>query len=69
MDHESRTIKLEPQRTIATRASLVMHAGFARDQAVVIAAAAGIRLANLKQLDTQIDAAWKRLEAEHADAF
>ena len=68
MDHESRTIKLEPRRTIATRASLVMHAGFARDQAVVIAAAAGIRLANLKQLDMQIDGAWARLDPEYGDA-
>lgn len=67
MDHESATIKLEPRRTLATRASLVMHAGFARDQAVAIAVAAGIRLANLEQLDGQINAAWGRLEAEYEE--
>ncbi len=36
LDQETKTIKLEPKRTPATRASLLMHAGFARDQAVAL---------------------------------
>lgn len=62
LDVEAGTIRLEPQRADATRASLLMHAGFARYQAVVIATYAGIEPRNLEELVAVIEAGWARLE-------
>jgi hypothetical protein len=65
LDVEAGTIWLEPKRTEATRASLLMHAGFARDQAVAIATYAGIQLRNVDELDALISDSWSRLERDH----
>jgi hypothetical protein len=64
MDVETNTLKLEPQRTAATRASLLMHAGFARDQAAAIVEMTTIVLRGLDGLDAEIDEGWRRLEKE-----
>jgi hypothetical protein len=54
-------IALAPTRGNATRATLLMHAGFARDQAVSIAAGAGITVEGIAELDQAIQAGWERL--------
>jgi hypothetical protein len=64
-DATANTIYIEPRRTLATRASLLMHAGFCRDQAVVIAQAAGIQLNGLPELDEAIRGGWDALESEY----
>jgi hypothetical protein len=66
VDPATETIKLEPVRTNASRASLLMYAGFCRDQAAVIAALAGIQFANLPELDDAIREAWEALGQEDA---
>lgn len=68
LDLSARTIWLEPKRTQATRASLLMHAGFSRDQAVAIAAAAKIQLRGVEDLDAAIGRGWARLQAETEEA-
>jgi hypothetical protein len=65
LDAETQTLSIEPRRTAATRASLLMHAGFARDQTIAIAKFAGIQLEGVDRFDEAIDAAWARLIAEH----
>jgi hypothetical protein len=61
-------IELSPQRGIPTRASLViLYAGMARDQAVVVATAAGIKLEGVEDLDSRIKEAQTKLQAD-ADA-
>jgi hypothetical protein len=64
LDVEAGTIWLEPKRTEATRASLLMHAGFARDQAVAIGTYAGIELQHVDELDALISDGWSRLERD-----
>ncbi len=61
---EEETMLLQPVRTSATRASLLMHAGLARDHAVLIAGHAGIELSGVHSLDDEISAGWARLEAD-----
>lgn len=53
-----------PRSTKATRASLLMHAGFARDQSVTIATFAGIELEGVSAFDNAIRAGWDRLDEE-----
>lgn len=62
---ETNTIELGPQRTAATRASLLLYAGFARDQAAVISKLSGNTvISGLDVLDAAIAKAWGRLKAE-----
>jgi len=69
IDAEDGQVQLAPRRTVATRASLLFHAGFARDQAGLIAdRAGGITVQGLEDLAEAIRAAWKRLEEEHSPA-
>jgi len=63
-DPETGEINAEPKRTPATRASLLMHAGFARDMAVVIAGLAALELGGVDELDAAINDGWARLEAD-----
>jgi hypothetical protein len=64
LDDEKRVMSIEPRRTKATRASLLMYAGFARDQSVTIATFAGIELEGVSALDNAIRAGWDRLDDE-----
>jgi hypothetical protein len=64
LDDERRVMSIEPRRTKASRASLLMHAGFARDQPVTIATFAGIELEGVSALDNAIHAGWDRLDEE-----
>lgn len=64
IDTTARVIKLEPRRTVATRASLLVHAGFSRDQAAVIAEAAGLELEGLDRLNAAIRTIWDGLGKE-----
>lgn len=64
LDPEMGAMLLEPKRTPATRASLLMHAGFARDQAVAIATFAGVELNGIDGLDAAIRAASAKLDAD-----
>jgi hypothetical protein len=58
-------INLSPKRGIPTRASLViMYSGMARDQAVVLAAAAGITLKGVDDLDGRIREATANLQPD-----
>lgn len=61
-DPETNTITLEPRRTAATRASLLLHAGFARDQAVAIATLCEMPLGGVDELDAAIKAGWQRMD-------
>lgn len=59
------TIKLGPHRTPATRASLLLYAGFARDQAVVVSQLSGRTvIGGLDLLDEAIQKGWKDLNTE-----
>jgi hypothetical protein len=62
LDPSTGNIELAPRRGPATRASLVLSAGIARDQAVVIAALAGVELSGVDEVDRDIRAAWERLQ-------
>lgn len=57
-----------PVRSVSTRASLLMHAGFLRDQAVVTAQFANLELAGVERLDAEIREGWRRLEDEAGTA-
>jgi hypothetical protein len=59
-DPADNAIEVAPRRTHRTRATLLMLAGFARDQAVVIAGFTGVELGGLDQ----ISAGWEKLRAE-----
>lgn len=62
---EGDDLNLSPHRTAATRASLLMYAGFARDQAGLIAhLAKNIDLDGLDELDEVIQSGWRRLAEE-----
>ena len=61
-------LDLSPRRTPATRASLLMYAGFARDQAALIAHLAETTIRGLEELDAAIQAGWERLSAEEDSA-
>lgn len=65
-DHEADALMLSPKRTRAARASLWLYAGFARDQAVVIAQLAGMTLGGVDKLDSEIRAVQERLLAEES---
>jgi hypothetical protein len=67
-DHEADAIQLAPRRTTATRASLLMYSGFARDQAVAVAALADVKISGIDDLDAAIGAAWAALIAEDEGA-
>jgi hypothetical protein len=56
IDRETGSLELSPKRTNASRADLLLHAGFARDQAVVIADLAGFHLGGVESLDAAIQA-------------
>lgn len=62
IDPATNVLALEPRRTPATRTSLLMYAGFCRDQAVLISGLAAIQLDRLPELDARILAAWHDLE-------
>lgn len=51
---ETNTVSINPTRGIASRASLWLYAGFARDQAVVIAASADIGLSGIEDFDNAL---------------
>jgi len=54
MDIEANGLMLSSKRTPASRASLLMHAAFARDQAVVVAQLARLELPALTDLDANL---------------
>jgi hypothetical protein len=64
LDPATGTMYLQPIRTTATRASLLMHAGFAYDQTVAVSTFAGLEVDGLDQLNAAVKASWKRLEAD-----
>lgn len=66
IDPDTQNIIVSPNRTLATRATLLMHAGFARDQAVVIAQLAGLHPEGIDGLTTAIKSRWALLD-EQAD--
>jgi hypothetical protein len=55
-------LDIGPKRTIATRACLLMHAGFARDHAAIMAVLANFEIKGLDQLDSALKAAIAALE-------
>jgi hypothetical protein len=58
-------IDLRPTRTSATRASLLLHAGFARDQAVLVSEMSGaVALKEVEELDAAMGEGWARLQDE-----
>lgn len=63
-DAEVGHLELAPRRTASSRGSLLMHAGFARDQAVVIAGLAGIEVEGVDELDAAIRSAISVLDAD-----
>lgn len=63
-DEEASAIRLEPRRTHATKVSLLLHAGFARDQAVVIAEPMEFTLRGMDVLDKQIEDGLSRVMPE-----
>ena len=67
LNPETGEMQIEPRRSGATRASLWLYAGFARDQAVVTARAAGITLRGVDDFDAAMEKARIALEAEHDD--
>jgi hypothetical protein len=58
------SVELSPRRGFPTRASLQLYAGMARDQAVVIAAFAGIELQGVDELNRQIKDAQQQLASD-----
>jgi hypothetical protein len=64
-DAQEGHLQVAPRRTAATRASLAMHAGFARDQAVLIASQAGVELDGVDELDAAIRSAKEALDTEY----
>jgi hypothetical protein len=54
MDEGTGALQIEPKRSRATMASLWLYAGFARDQAVIIAQHAGIELRGVEMFDTAL---------------
>lgn len=59
-----RPLTIGPARSVAARASLLMHAGFMRDQAVAIAHFAGLELSGVENIDAAIREGWRRLDDE-----
>lgn len=59
LDPETGVMQIEPRRSSATHASLWLYAGFARDQAVVTAEAAGISLSGIDEFDAELGRASK----------
>lgn len=43
---------------------MLMLAGFARDQAVVVAGLAGMEISGLERLDSAINAGWEKLRTD-----
>jgi hypothetical protein len=68
MDTDGQSVFLSPKRTPSTRASLLLHAGEARDQAIAIAQLAKIEVSGLDELDAAIKAQWQALLAESEPA-
>lgn len=68
LDPTSNEFQIAPRRTVATRASLLLHAGFSRDQAAVIARLGDIQIEGMAGLDDALKTAWSRLEAEEGEA-
>lgn len=65
VDQETNMIELGPRRGVRARVSLLIYAGFARDQAHVVSKLSGTtEIADLKILDGAFDAAWDRLKPE-----
>jgi hypothetical protein len=67
MDAELQAINPTPKRTAGTRASLLMHAGFASEHALVIAQLAGLELDGVEHLTAAIDERRAALEADYPD--
>jgi hypothetical protein len=68
-DAEDGAFELAPRRTHRTRATLLMLAGFARNQASVVAAASGnMGIRGLEALDDHIASCWARLTEESMDS-
>ncbi len=67
-DAKENSIELAPARTNATRASLLMYAGFARDQAMIVSRYSSVTvLTGIEQLDAGIDLGWSRLQSGGAN--
>jgi hypothetical protein len=62
-DAETQTFGIEPRRTSATRAALLLYALFATDHSRAIAHLAGMELDGMRELDEATQAAWARLTA------
>lgn len=68
-DAESNSLIVSPTRGHASRVSLLFHAGFARDQALIVAQAANLALDGLEALDQEIAERWRVLATrDYADA-
>lgn len=60
-DATSNSLLVSPRRTHATRASLLLQAGFARDQAMVISQASDLELDGLENFDGALARRWEVL--------
>ena len=67
LDTEGQTLFLGPGHSIATRASLLLHAGIAREQAMVISALDGTPLDSPDGFDQQMHNARASLDTDTAD--
>jgi hypothetical protein len=61
-NYEMRTLRLAPKRTGMTRTSLIFHASFAADQALLIAAFTGFKLIGHSDLKKAVETRRKELE-------
>jgi hypothetical protein len=60
-DAESKSLIVSPTRGHASRVSLLFHAGFARDQALIVAQGASLELDGIEALDQAIAERWRIL--------
>jgi hypothetical protein len=68
MDLDDKSIDMAPRRTAATGASLLMYAGFARDQAVLLAKLSGaVEITGIEELDSAMNNAWDQLGADASE--
>jgi hypothetical protein len=58
---ESNSLIVSPTRSHASRVSLLFHAGFARDQALIVAQAASLGIGGLEAFDEEVAERWRVL--------
>jgi hypothetical protein len=64
MPRAGRKVNIGPRRTRATRASLLLQAGFAYETAKLLADARGLCMDGADVIEKEIEAAWTQLDAE-----